>query len=111
MRILLAVLVLLLTFADHWTTYLCLREPIEGWTVAEANPVADWLFAQAGLVPGLLIDTLITVAALVFLMTSSRFAAPLKTAFLLFITAATGYAVVNNLLAIVDLGLSPFGAA
>jgi hypothetical protein len=110
-RALLAIVVLTLTGLDHWTTYLCLREPVAGWAVAEANPFAEWLFSWAGLVPGLLIDTLITVAALVFLLSTSPFAGPLKTAFLCFIAAATGYAVANNLVAIADLGLSPFGTA
>ena len=40
-------LTLLLTGADHWTTYLCLRLPVEGWEVIEANPLADWLFQVA----------------------------------------------------------------
>ena len=48
----LAIMTLLLTGADHWTTYLCLREPIAGWQVIEANPVVDLLFRQSGLVGG-----------------------------------------------------------
>ena len=47
MLALLAVLTLALTAADHWTTYLCLRAPVEGWQVTEANPLASWLFANA----------------------------------------------------------------
>ena len=58
---LLAGFTLLLTGADHWTTYLCLRMPVEGWEVIEANPLADWLFQVMGLVPGPAIDTAITL--------------------------------------------------
>ena len=48
----LAGLTVVLTAADHWTTYLCLRGPVEGWRVSELNPLADWLFATFGLVSG-----------------------------------------------------------
>ena len=53
MRIL-ALLTLFMTAADHWTTWLCLHRPVEGWKVTEANPISDWLFGAVGLVPGLL---------------------------------------------------------
>ena len=46
---LLVALTLLLTAADHWTTYLCLRAPVAGWQVIEANPIADWLFQNLGI--------------------------------------------------------------
>ena len=52
---LLATLTVLLSLADHWTTYLCLREPVTGWSVTEANPLANWLFDLTGLLPGLAI--------------------------------------------------------
>jgi hypothetical protein len=67
----LAGLTLLLTAADHWTTYLCLRGPVQGWRVSELNPLADWLFVKFGLVPGLLIDSTITLAAVAFLATTA----------------------------------------
>jgi hypothetical protein len=102
-------LTLLLTGADHWTTYLCLRMPVEGWEVIEANPLADWLFGVAGLVPGLAIDTGITLVAIGFLMFTSRFAHGVKLGLLGFIATTTGYAVINNLTAMQDLGLSPLG--
>jgi hypothetical protein len=105
----LAGLTLLLTGADHWTTYLCLRMPVEGWEVIEANPLADWLFAGMGLVPGLALDTVITLAAVGFLIATPRLGVGLKASLLGFITCTTAYAVVNNLFAMRDLGLSPFG--
>ena len=107
---LLAGITLLLTGADHWTTYLCLRMPVEGWEVIEANPLADWLFQAVGLVPGLAVDSAITLTAIGFLLATPRFGSGLKAGLLVFITFTTGYAVVNNLFAMRDLGLSPFGS-
>lgn len=105
----LAGLTLVLTGADHWTTYLCLRMPVEGWEVIEANPIADWLFGLLGLVPGLVLDSAITLAAVGFLLATRRFGLGLKAGLLAFIACTTGYAVINNLTAMRDLGLSPFG--
>ena len=107
----LAGLTLLLTAADHWTTYLCLRAPVEGWSVAEANPIAEWLFNAVGLVPGLMIDSAITIFAIAFLLTTPRLPKVVKGAFFVFVVFWTGHAVVNNLQAIRMLGLSPMGGA
>ena len=106
---LLALITLLLTSADHWTTYLCLRQPVSGWDIVEANPLAQWLFDSAGLLPGLLIDTAVTVFAIGFLITSRRFPTSAKYSLLAFIALTTGYAVANNLQAIAALGISPLG--
>ena len=107
MLYLLAALTLALTAADHWTTYLCLRTPIEGWIVTEANPLADWLFQAAGLVGGLAIDTAVTVAAVAFLVSTRRLPTAAKHACFGVIALTTGYAVLNNLGALESLGLSP----
>ncbi len=107
MLTLLAIATLVLTVLDHWTTYLCLRAPVEGWTVTEANPRADWLFGHAGLVQGLLIDSAITFAAVVFLMVTRRLPDTAKAVGLALIVCSTGYAVVNNMMALDALGLSP----
>ncbi len=107
----LAVVTLLLTGLDHWTTYVCLRLPVAGWDIVEANPIAEWLFGIAGLVPGLLLDSLVTVFAIGFLLTTSRFAVEVKLGLLAFIALTTGYAVVNNIAAISDLGISPLGSS
>lgn len=106
---LLAGLTLFLTGADHWTTYLCLRMPVKGWEVIEANPLADWLFDVMGLVPGLAVDSAITLGAVAFLIATPRFGIRMKAGLLVFIACTTGYAVINNLNAMRDLGLSPFG--
>ena len=70
---LLATTTILLTCADHWTTYVCLHAPVDGWAVTEANPVADWLFARAGLGAGLMIDSLITLGAVAFVLLTRSF--------------------------------------
>ena len=99
---------ILLTCADHWTTWLCLHAPVSGWNVSEANPVADWLFQWAGLSGGLMIDSAITLGAILFVLTTHVFDRSVKVGLLATITCATGYAVFNNVDAIQRMGLSPF---
>ncbi len=106
MRIL-AALTLLFSAADHWTTYLCLHAPIEGFLVSEANPISDWIFQRLGLVPGLILDSVLTVLALGFLLATQAVPAPVKRVFLGVVLFWTGYAVVNNLRAIETMGLTP----
>ena len=106
-----ALLTLLLSAADHWTTYLCLRTPLAGWEVTEANPIADWLFGSFGLVPGLLVDSALTLGAVAFLLTTRRVSRLAKFCFFGLIVAWTGFAVINNWQAVQALGLSPFGPA
>ncbi len=103
----LAATALVLTGADHWTTYLCLRRPVSGWEVTEANPMADWLFQSAGLLPGLAIDSVITLAALAFLLATPAVSHRVKVCFLGVIASSTAYAVINNLNAIHAIGLWP----
>lgn len=99
---------LTLTGLDHWTTYLCLRSPVDGWIVSEANPIAERLFEVAGLGTGLAIDTAITVAAIAFLLTTRLFNRRSKIGLLVVLTLTTGYAVMNNLDAIHRMGLAPW---
>ena len=105
----LVLLTLLLTAADHWTTFVCLRMPVAGWRVTEANPISDWLFASLGLVPGLLLDSVVTLGAIAFLVTTNLVPSTAKSLIFAAIVAWTGYAVVNNAQAIAALGLSPLG--
>ena len=107
----LAILTILLSAVDHWTTYLCLRAPVAGWQVAEANPLAQWLFDSFGLVPGLLIDSGVTIGAVGFLLSTSQIPKPTKGLFFGVVIAGTSIAVYNNWLAIQALGLSPLGSA
>jgi hypothetical protein len=103
---LLALVVAVLSAADHWTTWLCLRAPVSGWTVTEANPIADWLFRHVGLVEGLALDSLVTVIALAFLVRTRRVPPRVKLAFLCLVIVVTGGAVVSNVEALEVLGLS-----
>ncbi len=103
-----ALTTILLTCADHWTTYLCLHAPVQGWTVAEANPVAEWLFDQTGLAVGLAIDTFLTFAAIAFLVSTGLFDHRMKVGLLGVLCVSTGYAVFNNLGAIHRMGLAPW---
>jgi hypothetical protein len=105
----LALLIVLLAAADHWTTYLCLRAPLEGWQVTEANPIAEWLFGSVGLIPGLLVDSAATLGAIAFLITTQRIPDAAKLGFFGLIAAWTGIAVINNLHAISSMGLSLLG--
>jgi hypothetical protein len=105
----LAGLTVVLTAADHWTTYLCLRGPVTGWNVTEVNPLADWLFKTFGLVPGLVIDSSITLFAIAFLLTTGLFPRTAKSVCFGVLVISTAWAVLNNLRAIEAIGLSPLG--
>ena len=107
MLIAFALTTILLTCADHWTTYLCLHAPVDGWSVNEANPVAEWLFGWAGLSNGLMIDSAVTLGAVLFLCVSNAFGLTTKVSLLAIIAMSTGYAVVNNLAAMSRMGIDP----
>ncbi len=107
---LLALVAMLFAIADHWTTYLCLRAPVAGWDVLEANPWAAWLFEHFGLVGGLLLDTGVTFLALVVVVQTPLFGSLSKTAVLGLLIATAGYAVQNNIEAVLRMGLSLTGA-
>lgn len=102
-------LTVLVTAADHWTTYLCLRDPVPGWEVTEANPIAAWLFAALGLGPAILLDSAVTLVALGFVVNTVLVPLAVKHGFLMLVVTWTGWAVANNLNAIVQMGLSPLG--
>ncbi len=105
----LALLTLILSAADHWTTYLCLRTAVPGWQVSEGNPLAAWLFDSYGLVGGLAIDSVVTLLAVGFLLHTQLMPRPLKALSLGLLITTTGYAVVNNLGAVQSLGLPLVG--
>lgn len=107
---LLALATVLVSCADHWTTYLCLRQSVTGWDVTEVNPIAHWLFGTIGLVPGLLLDSAVTVAAVTFLVATRVVPGLVKRAFFVIVIAVTAFAVANNLRAVEALGLSPWGS-
>jgi hypothetical protein len=101
----LAALALILTVMDNWTTYVCLRAPVSGWVVQEANPIGARLFESVGLVPGLSIDLAVTLVAVVFLLRSRRLSQTASACCLSLIAISTAVGVGNNLKAISDLGL------
>ncbi len=98
---------MLLTVLDHWTTYVCLRGVVPGWQVSEGNPVAAWLFTSVGLVPGLLIDSAITLGAVAFVLRTSLLTHGAKGTYLGLLLVTTSFAVINNLGAVSLLDLWP----
>lgn len=106
MRIALGVLVVLLNLADNTTTFLCLRAPVPGFDVAEANPAAAWLFETIGLVPGLVLEMAVTTAAIAFLVSTSHVPPRLKLALLVILAALPAWAALNNALVIHTTGVS-----
>jgi len=106
MRFLLGVLVLVLNVADNTTTFLCLRHPIAGFEVVEANPVARWLFDSIGLAQGLVLEMAITTAAIAFLVQTDRIPSRTKLTLLTVLALLPAWAVFNNLLVIRAVGLS-----
>jgi len=61
----LVVVALVLSAADHWTTYLCLIEETPGLQVMEGNPLAAWsdpiVLVGLGGVASLLLAALVAV--------------------------------------------------
>jgi hypothetical protein len=102
---LLVLLTLLLSAADHWTTWLCLRGPVSGWEIREMNPFSEWLFLWIGVGPGLLLDSGLTLCGLGFLALTARVPRAAKLGFLSAVVLGTGFAVANNLDAISRMGL------
>lgn len=105
----LAALLFVLTALDHWTTWLCLRADVSGWTAIEANPVAGWLFGSVGLTGGLMTDSAVTLAAVLFVMHTRLLPLRAKCAALGLLCFTTAIAVVNNMAALHALGLSFWG--
>ncbi len=100
MRFVLGALVLVFNCLDNATTFLCLREPVAGFEVFEANPVARVLFDSVGLMEGLLLETAFTLVAVGFLVFSNRVPQRLKLALLSVLVVLPAWASVNNLLVI-----------
>ncbi len=99
-------LAFLLALLDHVTTWLCLRAPVPGWEIREANPLAAWLFGNVGLVEGLALDTLVTVLAVVLLARSQRMPPAAKLGLLGLLIATSAFAVANNVDVIQQIGLA-----
>ena len=97
MRVFLGTLVVLLNLADNATTFLCLRAPVPGYEVIEANPAAAWLFNAIGLGQGLVLEMAVTTAAIAFLVATTRVPPRIKLALLVVLAALPAWAALNNL--------------
>lgn len=104
-------LAFLFALLDHVTTWLCLRAPVPGWEIREANPLAAWLFGSVGLVEGLAIDTFVTLLALLLVTRTQRIPRAGKLGLLGLLIATSGYAAANNLDVIQQIGLLGSAAA
>ena len=100
LRVLLGALVVLFNLADNATTFLCLRAPVPGFEVIEANPAAAWLFSAIGLREGLLLEMAVTTLAIAFLVATERITPRIKLALLVLLAALPAWAAVNNWLVI-----------
>jgi hypothetical protein len=106
MHVFLGTLVVLMNLADNATTFLCLRAPVPGYEVVEANPAAAWLFDAIGLFPGLVLEMAVTTVAVAFLVWTSRISPRVKLALLIVLAVLPAWAAVNNWLVIEATGLS-----
>jgi hypothetical protein len=102
---LLAALALLLAMLDHLTTWLCLRAPVPGWEIREANPLAAWLFGRVGLVEGLLIDSALTLGVVLLVSQARRVPRAAKLGLLGVLIATSAFAAANNFDVIQQIGL------
>jgi hypothetical protein len=98
--------VVLLNAADNTTTFLCLRAPIPGFELAEANPAAAWLFDFVGLVPGLVFEMVVTTAAVWFLVQTTHVPHRVKLLILAVLAALPLWAALNNAFVIHATGVS-----
>lgn len=92
--------------ADAVTTYYALTKPtLDHVEAVEANPITAWMFDAVGLVPGLVVSTMLPVAVFFWFAKTER--APYKAKFLLllFAVAITTYAASNNLAILLTPGI------
>ncbi len=97
--------VVVFNLLDNATTFFCLRQTVPGFDVVEANPFARALFDGVGLVPGLLLETLVTTATVAFLVWSARLSTALRLGLLAVLALLPAWASVNNLLVMRAVGI------
>ncbi len=97
---------MVLTVGDAYTTWACLRLPVPGWDVVEANPVSAWLFGLVGLVPGLAVDGIVTVLALWYVGNTKKATPRFKIICLLLAISVSGWAVYNNYQYMIEMRLA-----
>ena len=89
---------------DH-ALFFCLRDPVPGYAVVEANPIARWMFESIGLVQGLLLETVVTTGAVAFLVLSPRIPRRIRFALLALLIVLPAYAAANNYMIMQTIGL------
>jgi hypothetical protein len=94
-----------LTLADAYTTWACLHAPIPGWEVWEWNFMAAWLFEHLGLVPGLVVDGILTILVLGWIGITKRVTTKFKVIFMLGSIAVTCWAVYSNYQGMIEMRL------
>ena len=110
MRFALGILVVLLNAADNITTFLCLRAPVPGFELSEANPAASWLFGAMGLRSGLIFEMVVTTAAVALLVVTDHVPPRIKIALLIVLAALPAWAAANNAWVIKATNLSLAGS-
>jgi hypothetical protein len=105
MRFALAGMALLMNALDNFTTFACLRRPVVGFEVYEANPLARWGFDLFGLVPGLILEMALSGVAIWFLLQTQSFSRSTRMSLLAAMAVLPTWAVVNNLRVMHALGM------
>ena len=94
------------TLGDAYTTWACLHEPVPGWEVLEWNPGAEWLFEILGLVPGLVVDSVITLVAALWVACTTKLATPIKVFYFALGIIVTVGAVYHNYQSMIEMGIA-----
>jgi hypothetical protein len=109
MRFVLAAGALLMNALDNLTTLRCLANPVPGFGVYEANPLAAWTFEVLGLRSGLAAEMVLSALAIGFLVYSTTFSWRLRRAILLAMVVLPAWAALNNWQVMQEMGLSLLG--
>lgn len=97
-------IVFVLSLLDNYTTWIILREPIVGWNVVEANPIARAVFNAIGLELGLVADTIFTTVACAWGYHTKVCTENTKLFWCAILAVVSLFAVVNNTRAIIVTG-------
>lgn len=103
----LAALAAVLNFLDNWSTWICLRDPVEvaKWGIVEVNVIAAWTFELMGLGWGLVFEYALTLVALAFIAKTAYLGHRTRLCILGVLCIMAGVATVNNFGVISELGL------
>lgn len=93
------ILLMLLVIGDNVSTYLCLTTSSDVYHTWEANPISAWMFQAFGMIPAMLLQTVIKLAALVWvysLIGDSRSNLRVTWVTVMLLIVVTGYVNLNN---------------